>query len=60
MRWIMKKIFIFLGAVLLLAGCGKYNDKNLVKDLSKKVESSSSYHLTGTLEIYRKFKPMLL
>ena len=49
----MKKIFIFLGAVLLLAGCGKYNDKNLVKDLSKKVESSSSYHLTGTLEIYR-------
>lgn len=49
----MKKLFIFLGVVLLLSGCGKYNDKDLVKDLSKKVNDSKSYHMTGTLEIYR-------
>lgn len=49
----MKKLFIFLGVLLLVCGCGKYNDKDLIKDLSKKVENSSSYHMTGTLEIYR-------
>ena len=49
----MKKIFIFLGLLLLVTGCGKYKDKDLIKDLSKKIESSNSYHMTGTLEIYR-------
>jgi len=49
----MKKLFIFLGVLLLISGCGKYNDKDLIKELSKKVESSNSYHLSGTLEIYR-------
>jgi len=49
----MKKLFIFLGVLLLITGCGKYNDKDLIKELSKKVESSNSYHLSGTLEIYR-------
>ena len=49
----MKKLFIFLGVLLLVSGCGKYNDKDLIKELSKKVESSNSYHLSGTLEIYR-------
>jgi len=39
--------------LLLISGCGKYNDKDLIKELSKKVESSNSYHLSGTLEIYR-------
>ena len=49
----MKKLFIFLGVLLLVSGCGKYNDKDLIKELSKKVEDSSAYHLSGTLEIYR-------
>lgn len=49
----MKKLFIFLGVVLLLSGCGKYSDKDLVKDLSKKINNSKAYHMTGTLEIYR-------
>ena len=49
----MKKIFILLGVIILLSGCGKYNDKNLVKDVSRKVNNSKSYHLIGTLDIYR-------
>ena len=49
----MKKLFIILGVVLLLSGCGKYSDKNLVKDLSKKINDSKAYNMTGTLEIYR-------
>ena len=49
----MKKLFIFLGVLLLVSGCGKYNDKDLIKELSKKVEDSNAYHLSGTLEIYR-------
>ena len=49
----MKKIFIFIGVLLMVCGCGKYNDKDLIKDLSKKIENSNSYHMTGTLEIYR-------
>ena len=38
---------------MLVSGCGKYDDKDLLKDLSKKVEYSNAYHMTGTLEIYR-------
>ena len=49
----MKKLFVFLGVILLVCGCGKYDDKDLIKELSKKVEDSNSYHLSGTLEIYR-------
>ena len=49
----MKKIFVFLGLILLVCGCGKSNGKDILKDLSKKVEDSSAYHMTGTLEIYR-------
>lgn len=49
----MKKIFIFLIVVLLLTGCGKYGEKNLVNDLNDKINNSNSYHLSGTLEIYR-------
>ena len=49
----MKKIFMLLGLVFILSGCGKYNDKNLVKDISKKVNDSKGYHMTATLEIFR-------
>lgn len=37
----------------MLSGCGKYSDKDLIKDLSKKINDSKAYHMTGTLEIYR-------
>ena len=49
----MKKIFVFFSFLLLLSGCGKYSGDDLVKDLNKKVNDSNSYHLTGTLEIFR-------
>ena len=49
----MKKLFIILGVLLLVSGCGKYNDKDLINDLSKKVSDAKAYHMTGTLEIYR-------
>ena len=49
----MKKMFIILGVILFLTGCGKYNDKSLIKDISKKVNDSKSYHLIGDLDIYR-------
>lgn len=49
----MKKVFMFLSLILLLSGCGKYNDKNLIKDISKKVKSTNGYHMTATLEIFR-------
>lgn len=49
----MKKLIVFLGVLFLVCGCGKYNDKDLLKDLSKKVNDSKAYHMTGTLEIYR-------
>ena len=49
----MKKAIIFLGVILLLSGCGKYDDKDLVNDLDKKINDSNAYHMTGTLEIYR-------
>ena len=38
---------------MILTGCGKYTDKSLIKDVSKKVNDSKSYHLIGTLDIYR-------
>ena len=28
----MKKLLIFLGVLLLVSGCGKYNDKDLIKE----------------------------
>ena len=49
----MKKFILFLGVILLLSGCGKYNDKDLIEDLSNKVNNSKAYHMTATLEIYR-------
>ena len=49
----MKKIFVFLSILLILSGCGKYDEKALVSDLSKKVKDSSAYHLSATLDIYR-------
>ena len=49
----MKKLFIFVSILLLISGCGKYGKKDLINDISKKVNNSDSYHLSGTLDIYR-------
>ena len=49
----MKKILIFLGLLLVVSGCGKADDKNLIKDLKKKIDDTSAYQMTGTLEIFR-------
>ena len=47
----MKKIFIFLIALIFLAtGCGKSEDK-ILKDLTKKVENSKGYQVEGELEL---------
>ncbi|MEI3529497.1 MAG: hypothetical protein V8Q75_00285 [Bacilli bacterium] len=49
----MKKILMLLALVfcLTLTGCGKYGEKDLIKDLSKKINNSKGYYLNGTLEM---------
>lgn len=49
----MKKIFIFIAIIVLLSGCGKYGEKDLIDDLNQKISKSNSYHLSGILEINR-------
>ena len=34
-----------------MIGCGKYGEKDVVKDLTKKIEGAKGYHLTGVLEM---------
>lgn len=50
----MKKYFL-LALVLLssmfFVGCGKYGEKDVLKDLTKNIENVKSYHLAGELEI---------
>lgn len=48
----MKKIISLLLVVLvLLCGCGKYGEEDVVRDLDKKISKLSSYKLEGDLEI---------
>lgn len=48
----MKKIIILLFTLLLLVtGCGKYSEKDVVSDLEKKINKASSYKIDGDLEI---------
>lgn len=49
----MKKIILFLGIILFLSGCSKNSEKDVVKDLTKKINNLEAYHITGVLEIYR-------
>ena len=49
----MKKILLFLFLVLLMSGCKKSNDENLVKYINNQISSKKSYQITATLEIYR-------
>ncbi len=34
-----------------LVGCGKYGEKDIIKDLNKKIEKNDGYYLNGELEI---------
>ncbi|MDD2181409.1 MAG: hypothetical protein PHW32_03460 [Bacilli bacterium] len=36
---------------LIIVGCGKTNEKEVLKDLTKKIESAKSYHISGELEM---------
>lgn len=50
----MKKVILtslFL-CLIFLTGCGKYNEKTIVKDLNKKINAISGYHIEGKMEIY--------
>lgn len=49
-----KKIFIFLVMILgvfLSTGCGKYGEKDVIKDLNNKINKADAYKLDGDLEI---------
>ena len=47
----MKKIILVFSICILLVGCGKYNSKDLEKDLEKKINNLKSYQIEGNLEI---------
>ena len=50
----MKKYFLYGFVILfcfLLIGCGKYGEKDIINDLTKKIEKSNGYYLNGELEI---------
>ena len=50
----MKRIlwtFVVFLTVFLITGCMKYGEEDVLKDLSKKINSSKGYYLTGQMEI---------
>lgn len=48
----MKKILLlFFFSIFLFAGCGKYGEKDVINDFSKKVDDAKAYYIDGTLEI---------
>ena len=48
----MKKLFLILISLFFLTGCGKYTEKTIVKDLNKKINAITGYHVQGSMEIY--------
>lgn len=49
----MKKIFLFLGLLLLLVGCGKNSESEVVNKFDKELHNTKGYSLKGKLEINR-------
>lgn len=48
----MKKLLLlFFFSIFLFTGCGKYGEKDVIKDFSKKVDDAKAYYIDGTLEI---------
>lgn len=48
----MKKKLILLLSIFLLAGCGKTSEKDVINNLTKKINKLDSYVLKGSMEIY--------
>ena len=48
----MKKIITLILCVLLLSGCGKSKEEKLISEFKSDVNSSKSYLLEGSLELY--------
>ncbi len=47
----MKKYLIILSMFLLLCGCGKTSNENIIKNFKNKIEKNNSYILKGTMTI---------
>ncbi|MBQ9181324.1 MAG: outer membrane lipoprotein carrier protein LolA [Bacilli bacterium] len=49
-----KKIFLasMICFCILLSGCGKKDEKYVIKKMKNKIEKTTGYHATGDLEIY--------
>lgn len=49
----MKKKLLLLVCLccLFLVGCGKYGEKDIIKDFGKKIEKGNGYYINGELEI---------
>ncbi len=48
----MRKIFLSLIIVcLILTGCGKHNEKEVLKNFQDKVNNANSYYLSGEMEL---------
>lgn len=47
----MKKYLIILSMFLIVCGCGKTSDENVVKKFQDKIEKNNSYTLKGTMSI---------
>ena len=47
----MKKLILLVVCMCFFTGCGKNNSKNIIKNITKKIDTTESYHLDGTLEI---------
>lgn len=50
----MKKYFLYaliLFSCIGLIGCGKYGEKDIIKDLSNRIDKSNGYYLNGELQI---------
>ena len=47
-----KKLLLGIIVVLfLVTGCGKYGEKDIIKDLAKNIESTNGYYIEGEMEI---------
>ena len=49
----MKKIILFICCMFFLCGCNKTDERDIIKEINKKIENSKNYQITATLEIYR-------
>ena len=54
----MKKIIIGIISILLLCGCGKITEDNIIKEFSNKLEKTKSYTLDGKMEIINNEEKM--